>query len=41
MAEHAIDRAIAAVADRTPVDWDALAKEAWSEEDRSLLNYRS
>jgi hypothetical protein len=38
MAERAIDRAIAAVADRSPVDWDALAKEAWSEEDLSLLN---
>ena len=38
MAEDAIDAAIAGIADRTPVDWDELEKEAGSAEDRSWLD---
>jgi serine/threonine protein kinase len=38
MPEQLIDRAIADVADRTPVDWDALEKEAGSEEVRGWLS---
>ena len=38
MPEQLIDRAIADVADRAPVDWDALEKEAGSQEDREWLD---